>query len=231
MNFRVFESVDDVVSGVVSTIVSIAEARDRAVISLSGGSTPEVVYRRLGTGDALARLSARRVIWVMGDERCVPPDDAMSNSRMVSRSLFADGLPEEHEFLRFRTELENPAKIAADFEDRWRALNIGTLDVALLGVGEDGHTASLFPGTDVLGVEDRIAKEVWVEKMNGWRVTLTMPVLRASQMRVVIANGAKKKPILTELRGGAHYPVAEAMRGGENAWWFVDRDAYPGEPA
>ncbi|MGK2859535.1 MAG: 6-phosphogluconolactonase [Thermoanaerobaculia bacterium] len=230
MNFRVFESVDDVVSGVVSTIVGIAEARERTVISLSGGSTPEVVYKRLGVGDALERLSKRKVVWVLGDERCVPPDDAMSNSRMVSRSLFADGLPEDHEFLRFRTELEDPAKIASDFEDRWRALKIERLDVVLLGVGEDGHTASLFPGTDVLGVEDRIAKEVWVEKMKSWRVTLTMPVLRAAEMRVVIANGAKKKAILTELRGGVHYPVADAMRGGENAWWFVDRDAYPGEP-
>lgn len=231
MNFRVFDSVDDVVSGVVSAVVSLAESRDRAVISLSGGSTPEVVYQNLGVGEALERLSKRKVVWVMGDERCVPPDDAISNSRMVSRTLFADGLPEEHEFLRFRTELEDPAKIASDFEDRWRALNIGALDLVLLGVGEDGHTASLFPGTDVLAVEDRIAKEVWVEKMKSWRVTLTMPVLRAAQMRVVIANGAKKKPILEELRGGVHYPVADAMRGGENAWWFVDRAAYPGEPA
>ena len=231
MNFRVFDSVDDVVSGVVSTIIATAEAQDRAVIALSGGSTPEVVYKRLGAGDALERLSKRRVFWVMGDERCVLPDHDMSNSRMVSRTLFADGLPEEHEFLRFRTELEDPATIAADFEERWKALHIERLDVALLGVGEDGHTASLFPGTDVLVVEDRIAKEVWVEKMNSWRVTLTFPVLRASAMRIVIANGAKKKSILTELQGGVHYPVADAMRGGENAWWFVDRAAYPGEPA
>jgi 6-phosphogluconolactonase len=231
MNFRVFDKVDDVVSAVVATIVAAAESNERAVIALSGGSTPEVVYRRLGSGATLERLSKRRVLWVMGDERCVPPDHELSNSRMVARSLFAAGLPEEHEFLRFRTEFEDPAAIANDFEERWRALGVERLDIALLGVGEDGHTASLFPGTDVLAVEDRIAREVRVEKLNSWRVTLTMPVLRASRMRIVIANGAKKKPILTELRDGASFPVADAMQGGENAWWFVDRDAYPGEPS
>jgi 6-phosphogluconolactonase len=216
---------------VARTATSSAAANERAVIALSGGTTPEVVYRRLGSGEALERLSKRRVLWVMGDERCVPPDHEMSNSRMVSRSLFAEGLPEEHEFLRFRTELDDPAAIANDFEDRWRALGVERLDVALLGVGEDGHTASLFPGTDVLAVEDRIAREVRVEKLDSWRVTLTMPALRASRMRIVIANGPKKRAILTDLRDGAPYPVADAMRGGENAWWFVDRDAYPGEPS
>ncbi|MBI2215025.1 MAG: 6-phosphogluconolactonase [Acidobacteria bacterium] len=231
MNFRVFDTVDDLVSGVVATIVARAEAGDRAVIALSGGTTPEVVYRRLGSGEALERLAKRRVLWVMGDERCVPPDHEMSNSRMVSRSLFAAGLPEEHEFLRFRTELDDPAAIANDFEERWNTLRVERLDVAMLGVGEDGHTASLFPGTDVLSVEDRIAKQVWVEAMKSWRVTLTMPALRAARMRIVIANGAKKRAILTELRDGAAFPVADAMRGGENAWWFVDLDAYPGEPS
>lgn len=231
MNFRVFENVDDVVSGVVAAIVAAAESNERAVIALSGGTTPEVVYRRLGSGATLERLSKRRMLWVMGDERCVPPDHDMSNSRMVSRTLFAAGLPEDHEFLRFRTELDEPVVIANDFEERWRALGVERLDIALLGVGEDGHTASLFPGTEVLAVEDRIAKEVWVEKLTSWRVTLTMPVLRTSVMRIVLANGAKKKPILTELRDGATFPVADAMRGGENAWWFVDRDAYPGEPS
>src|SRR5437588_34850 len=118
------------------------------------------------------------------------------------------------------------AATARAFEDEWRALRIANLDVILLGIGDDGHTASLFPGTPVLAVEDRIAAEVFVPRLDTWRVTITKPVIRAAALRLVLANGTKKKPILEGVRDGADYPIAQATNGVET-WWLIDRDAAP----
>jgi 6-phosphogluconolactonase len=112
------------------------------------------------------------------------------------------------------------------YEDEWRALGITDVDVMLLGVGDDGHTASLFPGTPALDVVDRIACEVFVPRLEQWRVTLTLPVIRAAKLRLVMATGAAKAPILREVREGADYPIARATSGVET-WWFVDKAASP----
>ena len=128
--------------------------------------------------------------------------------------------------LRFKTEIGDPARTAEEFEREWRDLGLDRLDIVLLGIGDDGHTASLFPGTDVLQVEDRIAAAVYVPRLNAWRVTLTKPVIRAAGLRIVLATGASKRPILQEVRAGAEYPIALVTREVET-WWFVDRDAAP----
>jgi 6-phosphogluconolactonase len=230
MNFRVFESAESAVSGLTEFVLYASERPGRFVVSLSGGSTPGSLYEKLGDGDAWEKLAARPVVWVMGDERCVGPDHELSNSRMVTETLFRNGLPEGHTFLRFRTEMGSPGEVASAFEGEWRSLGIGRIDLALLGVGDDGHTASLFPGTDILAEHDRIASEVWVERIAAWRVSMTLPMLRAARTRVVLALGSRKRDILTRLMEGVRFPVAEVMSGGAEAWWFVDRDAYPGDP-
>lgn len=229
MNFRVFDDGEAVVSGLTDLILANAARSDRFVMSLAGGSTPAALYARLGQGEAWEALCAKTVVWVVGDERCVGPDHEMSNSRMITETLFRSGMPESHTLLRFRTELGDPAEVASAFEGEWRSLGIGRIDVALLGVGDDGHTASLFPGTDILSDHDRVAREVWVERIGAWRLSLTMPMLRAARTRVVLAIGERKRDILTTLREGVRYPVAEVMSGGANAWWFVDQGAYPGD--
>lgn len=227
MNFRVFDTSEAAVSGLTDLILSVSTRPGRFVMSLSGGSTPAALYDRLGRGPAWDTISGRPFVWVMGDERCVAPDHEMSNSRMVTETLFRNGLPAEHTLLRFRTELGSPAEVASGFEGEWRSLGIGRIDLALLGVGDDGHTASLFPGTDILSEHDRIAREVWVERLGAWRVSVTLPMLRAARTRVVLALGSSKREILKRLMEGVRLPVAEVMSGGSDAWWFVDRDAYP----
>jgi 6-phosphogluconolactonase len=127
-------------------------------------------------------------------------------------------------WLRFKTELNDPAMTARVFEEEWRALEITALDLVLLGCGDDGHTASLFPGTPVLDVQDLIASEVFVPRLDQWRVTLTMPVLRAATSRMVLATGEAKANVIRDVRAGVEYPVALATRGLET-WWFVDRAA------
>jgi 6-phosphogluconolactonase len=145
---------------------------------------------------------------------------------MMQKTLFANGISPAHRFLRFDTDLNDPAATAFAFEIEWRSLGITQLDIVLLGMGDDGHTASLFPDTPVLDVEDRIAAEVFVPRLDTWRVTLTKPVLRAATLRLVLATGAKKKPILEAIRDGADYPIARVTAGTET-WWLIDRDAAP----
>ena len=214
MNFRIFDTADDLVRAAARSIVQKIDAGART-IALSGGTTPQPVYELLGreTIDAA-------VTWIVVDERYVPMSDPQSNAAMIERTLHPV------RFLRFKTELGDPAATARAFEDEWRALGIERLDLAILGMGDDGHTASLFPGTTALHVEDRIATEVWVEKLNMWRVTLTKPVLRDAALRIVLAAGEKKRAILEQVRAGADFPIAQVTRGVET-WWMVDRAAAP----
>ena len=221
MNLRIFESTDELMRG---TARAIAErATDGAVIALSGGSTPVPVYEILGRDDALRE---RRVTWIVVDERYVPESDPQSNSAMIRRTLFARGIAPAHRFLRFKTELDDPQATVREFEREWRELGIETIDTVVLGVGDDGHTASLFPGTDALNVEDTIATAVFVQKLDMWRVTITKPVIRAAGLRMVQVAGESKRPVLQAVRDGAGYPIAQATAGVET-WWFVDRAAAP----
>jgi len=227
MNLRIFDTTDDLLSAAARTIVQRVEAGART-IALSGGSTPKPLYAMFGASPMREQLKEFPITWVVVDERYVPIDDPDSNAGMMQKTLFANGMSPAHRFLRFRTELNDPAATARTFEDDWRALNIAQLDVILLGMGDDGHTASLFPGTPVLEVEDRIASEVFVPRLDTWRVTITKPVIRAAALRLVLSTGAKKKPILEAVRDGADYPIAQATNGVET-WWLIDRDAAPSQ--
>ncbi|MGH9423925.1 MAG: 6-phosphogluconolactonase, partial [Thermoanaerobaculia bacterium] len=189
-------------------------------------STPKPLYTMLGESPLREQLADLPITWIVVDERYVPIDHPDSNAGMMQKTLFANGLPPKHRFLRFHTELSDPAATARAFQDEWHSLNIDHLDLVLLGMGDDGHTASLFPGTPVLEIEDRIAAEVYVPRLDTWRVTLTKPVLRAAGLRMVLAAGAKKKPVLEAIRDGADYPIAQVTKGAET-WWFVDREAAP----
>src|SRR5215212_268307 len=221
MNLRIFDSTDDLIAATARTIAQRVEAGARS-IALSGGSTPKPLYELLGRDASLAQYP---LVWVVVDERYVPFDDPQSNAGMIVRTLFANGIPPAHTFLPFRTDLGDPQKTAARFEEEYRELGLGSLDLVLLGVGDDGHTASLFPGTEALEVEDRIATAVFVPKVDMWRVTLTKPVLRAAALRLVIAAGASKRPILDALKAGnTDYPIAQATAGAAGeTWWLVDR--------
>jgi len=218
MNLRIFDNPPDLVRAAARTILQRIDAGARS-IALSGGSTPKPLYEMLGR-----ELPAAAVTWVVVDERYVPIGDPQSNAGMIEQTLSASGIPQGTRLLRFRTELRDPDRTAEEFAREWKTLGLTKLDLVVLGMGDDGHTASLFPGTAVLQIEDRIAAAVYVPRLDSWRVTLTSTVLREAGLRIVLAAGAKKRPILDEVKAGADHPIAAVTRGVET-WWFVDREA------
>jgi 6-phosphogluconolactonase len=122
--------------------------------------------------------------------------------------------------------MNDPQATVREFEREWHELGIERIDTVVLGVGDDGHTASLFPGTDALNVEDGVATAVFVQKLDMWRVTITKPVIRAAGLRMVQAAGESKRDVLRAIRDGADYPIVLATAGVET-WWFLDRAAAP----
>ena len=224
MNLRIFDSVDDLLKAAARTIAQRTSQRETTSVALSGGSTPKPLYQMLGAAPMSEELAPRAITWVIVDERYVPYDDPQSNAGMIQKTLFANGKSPSHRFLPFHTDLPEPEKSAQRFEADWRELGVGDLDVVILGMGDDGHTASLFPGTGAIDVDDRIATSVFVPRMNSWRVTITKPVIRAAALRIVLAAGASKREMLNQIRDGADYPIAVVTRGVET-WWFVDKAA------
>jgi 6-phosphogluconolactonase len=212
MNLRIFDDGESLAHAAARTI----RQSGAKTIVLTGGSTPTRLY------ELLSESLPEGVTWILLDERYVPMSDPQSNAAMIERTLFARGVPER--WLRFRTELNDPAETARVFEEEWRRLGINDVDLVLLGIGDDGHTASLFPGTPVLDVEDRIASEVYVPRLEQWRETLTLPVIRAAKLRMVLATGESKAPMIAAVRNGADYPIARVTNG-VDTWWFVDRAA------
>jgi 6-phosphogluconolactonase len=225
MNARIFDTADDVTSATADMLLQRLASKERAVIGLSGGSTPEPLYRLLATEPYRSALERVKITWVLVDERFVPYEHPQSNAAAIDRTLFANGLPSGHQFLRFDTSLPDAETCATDFETRWNEAKIGEIDVILLGCGPDGHTASLFPGTSALDPTDRIAIAVFVPRLDQWRVTLTLRVIRQATLRVIPTVRSDKRDVLARIRGGERFPVVEATEGLES-WWMVDREAW-----
>lgn len=173
------------------------DQRDRAQVALSGGTTPAAAYRILNQ----EHLPWGRVDLVLGDERWVPASDPASNARMLRETLLAaDGPGSGARFHPVPTELESPEASCEAFDQYIRQLCPGDppiFDVMLLGLGEDGHTASLFPGTAATAVRDRAVTIGAGKGME--RISLTAPVLSAARQVIVLVSGAGKRQALQRL--------------------------------
>ncbi|MCI0345801.1 MAG: 6-phosphogluconolactonase [Chloroflexi bacterium] len=187
---------------------SVARAladRGRALVALSGGSTPRRTYELLGEVGALA---VDDVDIFFADERCVPPDDHASNYRLVAATIGDHG-----NVRRVRGEID-PDEAAREYELILRDLVPGSppaFDLMLLGIGGDGHTASLFPGSAEL--DERARLVVATGKEHGWvrRVTMTLPVLNAARRSLMLATGRDKARAVTELLSGGASPAARVL--------------------
>lgn len=220
MHVRRFESVAQLNDTFAEEVVRLVEHDGVRFIELSGGDSPRDAYELLGGGALRRRLEPFAITWIVGDERFVARTSPQSNRRMIEETLFREGVPSRHRFLYFETEGLTPADAARDFEQRWNSAGVRGLDLAILGVGDDGHTASLFPDHEILDEQDRVARELWAAHLGMVRLTLTLPVLRAAKRQLVLATGAKKHEILRRVQGGEDLPIARVTRARE-ATWFV----------
>ncbi|MGO9111579.1 MAG: 6-phosphogluconolactonase, partial [Thermoguttaceae bacterium] len=203
-------------------------AQGRFSVALSGGSTPKSLYSVLAS--SYANFAWNRVFLFFGDERHVPPTDPDSNYRMVNETLLTRiPIPAENVF---RVAAENPEAAAAalDYEARLRRFfelrpgerpserpserpgEFPRFDLILLGVGPDGHTASLFPDSPALDEQSRLVVANWVAKLNAHRITLTFPVLNRAAEVMFMASGADKADILHQVLENKSAPPLPSQR-------------------
>jgi 6-phosphogluconolactonase len=180
----------------------------RFTVVLAGGATPEPAYRLLASPRYRRQVSWTRSMLLFGDERCVPPDDEQSNFRMARAALIEHVDVPPNRVYRIEGERE-PAEAAERYEMILRDLFIDEeaphFDLLLLGMGADGHTASLFPGTEALEEKERWVVANRVSEQNGWRITLTYPALCAAHRIIFLITGAEKARTVAEAFGGLEH--------------------------
>ncbi len=203
----------------------------RWAAALSGGATPQAAYQRLAAPDLAGQVDWARVHLFWGDERCVPPDHPESDYGMA-RAALLDHIPiPAANIHRMRGELD-PAEAAAAYQAELEGYFGDTrpcFDLFWLGLGEDGHTASLFPGTTALRETERWVVANWVEKLGAWRLTLTPPVINQAAQVTFLVSGSRKAQIFKEVLQGAYQPDVRPAQLVQPATgrlvWLVDRAA------
>jgi 6-phosphogluconolactonase len=219
-------------------LARLSEPRERFAVGLTGGSSPEGLYRLLATEPYRNQIPWERVHWFWGDDRFVPQDDPRSNAGQARR-LFLDHVPAPPAYLHaIPTEAANAEEAARRYESELRAFYGADrldparplFDLVLMGVGNDGHTASLFPGHPQLDETERWAVGVPHAGMEPFvpRVTLTLPALASTRDMLFLITGRGKREVTARLLTGADLPAARAHSDGDLVW-LVDREAAPVE--
>jgi len=217
-------------------LARLAEPRERFAVGLTGGSSPEGLYRLLATEPYRNQIPWDRVHWFWGDDRFVPQDDPRSNAGQARRlfldhaqvpaanlhAIPTDAANVDEAARRYQAELRE--FYGAEWLDPERPL----FDLILMGVGNDGHTASLFPGHPQLDETERWAVGVPHAGMEPFvpRVTLTFPALASTRDMLFLVTGRGKREIMARLLAGADLPAARAHSDGDLVW-LIDREAAP----
>ena len=192
---------------------------DQVLLGLAGGSTPRATHEALATRSVdWSRVTA----WI-ADERWVPPDDVEANQAMVRASLTD---PCRIAFVAPDTTMPTPAQAATAYADMIvpRITDRATTTVLMLGIGADGHTASLFPGTRALDIEARSFVPNFVPQIDAWRITATFPLLAAADVIVFLVAGRSKAEAVAAIAAGADLPAAR-VTARDRVLWLLDEAA------
>jgi 6-phosphogluconolactonase len=239
VSIRVFESADLVAEAAADVFVAAArqsvESGRPFNVALSGGSSPVRLFKLLAAGPYRDRIPWADVHFFWGDERTVPPDHPDSNFGVADEALLSKlDLPQRNVH-RICAELPDPQEAAADYEAELRRhfglpeAGFPRFDLAFLGMGADGHTASLFPDSEALAERRHLAVALWVEKLGAYRITLTCPVFNSAACILLLVTGeAKAETLRAVLEGAAdppRYPVQLIRPAGGELHWYIDKQA------
>ena len=231
---RILKNATDLFEAAAAEFAAQASAavRDNGkfTVALSGGSTPKTLYSLLATKPG---IPWDKIYFFWGDERHVPPDDPESNYRMANQALLSRVPVRAENIFRIHSEEKDAAAAALQYEQTLKDvfhLSPGTFprfDLIFLGVGPDGHTASLFPGTSALTEMQRLVVANWVPKFNTDRITFTFPVLNAAACVIFVMSGADKAPILQNVleNTAADLPSQKVRPVNGKLIWMVDEPA------
>jgi len=216
---------------IVSTVVQAAAERGQSAVAWAGGNTPRAVYQALAKENSRALVPWHKLHSFWGDERMVPPDDELSNFRMTREALLDHVEVPAGNIHRIQGELP-PAEAAQAYRDELQHYfenHIPAFDLILLGLGADGHTASLFPGTSAVLENMHTAAAVFAPAMQQWRVTLTLPVINRARRVVFLVVGKSKADIVATLSNlrqpEAKWPAALVQPQPGELLWLLDAEA------
>jgi 6-phosphogluconolactonase len=233
---QIFESASEVARAAANRFVELARAaideRGRFSVALAGGSTPKRAYELLASDEYKDHLDWSKVHIFFGDERCVPPDDAESNYRMANEAMLSR-LPIPPQNIHRMQGAGDAVANARLYEDELRTYfndaSWPSFDLILLGMGEDGHTASLFPGSPALNEQLSWVAANWAEKFNTFRITLTALAINHAAHAVFLVTGENKAERLAQVLTGEREPerlpsqLINPLNG--SLEWFVDKPA------
>lgn len=216
------------ISDIVQTTLN---EQNKCTLVLAGGSTPKGLYKTLASHEYQEKIDWSNVHLFWGDERCVPPDHHDSNYRMAREALLDQiDIPQENVH-RIPAEKE-PAQAASEYEKTIKRLFGGTshlpeFDVILLGIGEDGHTASLFPGTTAIDENERWVTEVHVPQLDTHRITMTFPVINNGKNVIFLVSGSSKSTIMKKIyeRTDTTFPSARVSPVNGSLVYLLDKAA------
>ncbi len=208
-------------------------------IALAGGSTPRMLYSLLAQSPYKEVIDWQHIHVYFGDERCVAPDHNDSNFKMASDSLLSHISIPQANIHRIAAELDDPDVAAQQYAETLThhipcVYELPMFDLILLGIGPDGHIASLFPGTSALDENNRLTTAVYVEKFDSWRISLTYPIINNASHIIIFASGEGKANIVQSVLGdkpnnnqadnAVLLPVQRIQPRAEMTW-FIDADA------
>ena len=235
---RIFPDQAELARGAANEFARLAReaVRERKLftVALSGGSTPRTLYSLLAEEPFRSELPWHETHFFWGDERHVPPTHSESNFRMAYETLLSKTPIPSENIHHIKTEEPEPAEAANEYEQELKSffkLSSGQLprfDLMLLGLGTDGHVASLFPETAALQDREHLCVVNWAAKLKAWRFTLTLPVLNNAANVVLLVGGEEKASIVRAVLTGERtekYPAQLVQPTNGNLLWLLDRSA------
>jgi 6-phosphogluconolactonase len=234
MNLHICKDTDDLSKQAATWIAAVIKqtlaTQDRFTIALSGGSTPQKLHGLLSGYPYSEEIDWSKLHVFWGDERAVPIEDERNNARMAFDTLL-DNVPVPMQQIHvMRTDID-PAASADEYEkvlQKYFGATGYTFDLVLLGMGDDGHTLSLFPGTPVVHESEAWVTSFFLEKQDMFRITLTAPVVNRAAKVAFLTAGANKAPALREVLEGAYAPdsyPSQVIKPLGELHWFVDKAA------